>query len=1619
MSGPVVAATCPACGLHSASVPAALVGREVRCTRCKERFTIAAPDAAPPAATQFEDAAPLSAHAATQWEEEALPAEPAPTSAEDGEPEPAPTALEAEAAPGARPAASAAPAAPGEWRVGDVVLDLYDVTGVLGQGGMGRVYRVRHRAWDVDLAVKTPLPSALRAAGGAEAFEREAETWVGLGLHPHTVSCYYVRRVDGLPRVFAEFVDGGSLHDWIRQRRLTTVERILDIAIQFAWGLHYAHEQGLVHCDVKPANVMITADGVAKVTDFGLARGRAAAGPGSVAAPMSGGGATLVVAGSAAGTPAYMSPEQSAGRVLTRRTDLWSWALSLLEMFRGERTWEFGVAAQEVLQDYLDTGGKAIGLPAMPHSVVDLLAQCFREDPEARPRTLWDAAAALYGAYQDATSCAYARAEPQGGRETAGSLSNRAVSLLDLGRVDEAAKLWERALRAEPSHPEATYNQTLHAWRRGQVADDEAMRRVEEAGRAQAGRARAAHLAGQLLLGLGETTAAARKLSAAAAAGGVREAERDAALAVCALGPGATSEQRAETSARLESVLHASPDDRVARAAYVVGLQHTGQTDDAQRAWAASGAPPGVTPEALLAAALPGFDRAALLRGPGETLRAIAAVGSLVIASDRDTVRMWNPAAGSSGVFQGRELHVRALLASPDGRIAVAGGEDGALTLWDLASGRMTRTLTRVWGAVYALVPASGGRLVVAGSDRTVRVVDGQGRVEHTLAGHGGAVNGLTVSADGRFAASGANDGSVFVWDLASGAVVARPAGHTGSVNAVAFAGERLVSAGDDRLLRVWDAGTGRALGTWAGHTQAVASLVTLTRERLLSAGLDRTLRIWDLSRGEVVAIVRLDAPVAGVAVVGDLAWSASGKDVVGVRLPAQPRLPAYALARPVAASEAESRNATFLGRIDSARESLQKGDIPGALNLVRTARSIPGFERAEAAVQMWDDVCTLLPRKGLQASWEAAAFEGHTDPVLAVAVSGDGRVLSGGMDQTVRLWDLARRQPLSVLKGHAEAVTAVAFTPDGRLGVSASWDRTAYVWDLAATRVVRSLEGHEEYVTGVSLSPDGAIVLTSSWDQTLRTWNVATGRPLRVLQGHEGNVSAVAFGPDGRFSVSGGWDHTVRAWDMDSGECAVALAGHEDNVSAVAVAAGGRQIASGSADHSVRLWDLRSRRPLRVLTGHQQEVTAVVFSPDGRFLASGSRDKTVRVWDLTTGQVARTLDHTAAVLGLAFGGVGTLVTAGADRVVRAWHLDWEPDTRALPPWDEKARPFLESFVSLRASTLRSGAASVSDRDVDTVLQDLRRRGFGGLTRASVASKLRDLTERPPATTYWDDVRKSAPRSPALPPRPSLSMKKILLGAAAVAVLALGIIPWVHVKVRPHLLPYMQKRTRNGDPKVMTLKKAPTGCSDDYGLLTQSVGEWMTIDRLSCLAQYPVDRVTADLLMGLALSDPDPTRAQHRRWNVLAYFAFHGDNAVDPLCAQLGNPSQEVRHTVGTALGIIGTPKATQCVIDTLVSGEPTARVGAAATWRRTLASGHVKDGRAWEIESRLLADPEPLVRLGALQAIGLFHPDAVDQALPPLLADSDAVVKAAAEAARDEAAATRRWIRLFGEDRT
>lgn len=367
------------------------------------------------------------------------------------------------------------------WQAGDLILEVYRVDAVLGQGAFGTVYKVHHLGWDMDLAVKTPNPDALDTHG-ADIFTGEAETWSELGLHPHIVSCYYVRNLGGVPRAFAEFIDGGSLQEMIQQGRVDALATKLDIAIQFAWGLAYAHGRSLVHKDVKPANVMLTRDGRVKVTDFGLTAAKGASGGGEDMEI--GGGQTILVDGTGC-TPAYAAPEQLAGEPVSRAADAWSFGVSVLAMFTGGAHWRVGAAAPTILEDLLGTAdGQA---PPMPDSLAALLRECFAIAPDQRMRDMGEIADRLIAIYRDACGGEYPRQAPRQDQvRSADSLVNRALSQLDLGHRDQAISLLQEALALQPHHPEATYNLGLLRWRAGEIFDSDLVTQLEEVRRSHA-----------------------------------------------------------------------------------------------------------------------------------------------------------------------------------------------------------------------------------------------------------------------------------------------------------------------------------------------------------------------------------------------------------------------------------------------------------------------------------------------------------------------------------------------------------------------------------------------------------------------------------------------------------------------------------------------------------------------------------------------------------------------------------------------------------------------------------------------------------------------------------------------------------------------------------------------------------------------------------------------------------------------------------------------------------------------------------------------------------------------------------------------------------------------------
>jgi len=290
------------------------------------------------------------------------------------------------------------------WEPGTILLGEYRIEKALGHGGTGSVYLVERVTDRRQFAVKTLLHSLLDDANKHRQLLHELRTWMDLPEHPHLVSCRFFRTIEDRLAIFSEYIDGGSLEDWIGNRRLLRVDSILDVSIQMARGIQAAHHQGVIHKDIKPANVLMTTEGIAKITDFGIALLRR--NPEGTALLTSVDQYCGVTAGGL--TPAYCSPEQAMGLDVNHQTDIWSWGVTILELFTGTVTWPIGALAGNVLREYLRRE-PAPPHPGMPDELAEVLSRCFRHNPHDRWHTIEEAARRLEQIYCEVTGNEYFR----------------------------------------------------------------------------------------------------------------------------------------------------------------------------------------------------------------------------------------------------------------------------------------------------------------------------------------------------------------------------------------------------------------------------------------------------------------------------------------------------------------------------------------------------------------------------------------------------------------------------------------------------------------------------------------------------------------------------------------------------------------------------------------------------------------------------------------------------------------------------------------------------------------------------------------------------------------------------------------------------------------------------------------------------------------------------------------------------------------------------------------------------------------------------------------------------------------------------------------------------------
>lgn len=552
------------------------------------------------------------------------------------------------------------------------------------------------------------------------------------------------------------------------------------------------------------------------------------------------------------------------------------------------------------------------------------------------------------------------------------------------------------------------------------------------------------------------------------------------------------------------------------------------------------------------------------------------------------------------------------------------------------------RTLQGHRGSVssVAFCP-EGKRLVSSSQDGTVRIWEvASGREIRTLSTHPGPVHGVTFSPEGtRLVRVGAGASEapavsrvLHIYDAESGALLHSLRGHTDTITSVAFSfsGRILASSSRDQTIRLWDARSGSHLCTLQGHTSTVSRIAfSPDGQTLASAGRDSSVRLWHVQSGKELHVLKAHSnPVLNVAFShqGDLLASVCQEGILRVWN-------------------------TNIGQEVLTIRGPQSPCPAIAFSPTGNYLAIAGLE---GTVHIWD----------LHNGQYVQKLQGHLRNVRSLAYSPDGTLLaSAGHDRTIKLWKVSPFKGNRTLIGHAGGVKSVAVHRD-RFIASAGVDRTLRLWQPEGGHSVLWAGNPKQVIFQLAFSPEGRFLASCHNDGSVHLWQVSSRTLLRSFRATARSVWAVAFSPEGQHLVAASLDHHLYVWEVPTGRLRYTLTGHRQHPTAVAWSPDGKWIVSASGSASgrqqpgeIRVWDADRGLQLFSIQAHTDIISGLAFSPDSRQFASSSYDKTAKLWNTLTGNEIRTLTgHNHYLSSVCFSPDGQrLATSGFDYSVKLW----------------------------------------------------------------------------------------------------------------------------------------------------------------------------------------------------------------------------------------------------------------------------------------------------------------------------------------------------------------------------
>ena len=939
----------------------------------------------------------------------------------------------------------------GLLRLGD-----YELLEEIARGGMGVVYRARQLSLNRTVALKVLLHGPFSSPDFVRRFRNEADAVAAL-RHPNIVAIYEIGEHDGNHFLSLEFVEGVNFAELVRQRPLPA-RRAAAYLRTIAQAVQHAHQRGVLHRDLKPSNILLDVFDQPRVTDFGLAK-------------LLNSDAEPTAAGQLLGSPNYMPPEQSTGKLSgTPQSDIYSLGAILYELLTGRPPFQ-GESVQSILtqvQERDPVPPRQLN-PGTPMDLQTICLKCLQKEPARRYASAQELADDL-GRFLEYKPILARRVSPL---ERAWLWCRRhplaagmSAALVATGTLGVAGITWQ--WRQAELHAQGELRQRL-------MAEKNAAQTRLNLYAADMAVAWQAIQKGNL--GLARRTLAA--LRPAAGETDLRGFEWRYLWNLC------QGNQLATLTGHTGTVTCAafSPQGN---------LLASGSHDGTVRIWDAASYKPittlKVTSNAVWSVAftLEGqrlmtvcnqkvqfwdvHSWQALSSFPG-SMAALSATGTL-LATAESSPFFWEPAGAvklwdwpSAQLIRTFEPAGRALALSAQGRLLAIAGAKKDITVWETATGKLLRqwpTKNPVWC--------------------------------------------LNFSPDSRkLLSAGWQSGEVSIWNLDGHSppqILSASPLHTWSAIFSAD-GAMIATTSSDQTARLWDAATLKPKGLFHGHNNEVwCAAFSPDGQRLATGGKDQTLMLWPSAGTKPTNQVPHDMDYHPV-------FSPDGRRLVTV-------------------NPGSAQSLLW----DAASLTLLDKDLAGGRRIVgfsRDGKLAASFEASSLELQFWAPQAAapqrelaLDNRPAVRAQFVFAGMSPEQEFFFGVDADG-----------LIRLWKTDTGALARAIKGPLPPIRNALLSPQGKqLAVSVERENAVRLYDCGAW-AERQLAGHLDFVSGLAFSPDGTILATGSMDGTIRLWNTVSGQTIGSLPGHMQETTDVAFAPDGRTLASLGRDESLKLWHL------------------------------------------------------------------------------------------------------------------------------------------------------------------------------------------------------------------------------------------------------------------------------------------------------------------------------------------------------------------------------------------------------------------------------------------------------------------------------------------------------